>query len=159
MALSEGEKKILWGLGFLAVFGAGLSALGADDDDDHEAFDDEVEGLRPGRALELSSLGTMDWKYGEENVLDNPTVRNADGTWMRPDVVVTDDDDDIVEVREAKDVAELTEFHVLQAARYDQALGPRKGTTIDVAEDTYVPREVRLFASALDIAINRLKKA
>lgn len=149
--------------GALVVFGvvglllAGAAFLRSTEDEDEIDCSLDFESLRPGRLLELTSLGRMDARYGEHRVHDNPTLTASDGTKIRPDVVVADEED-VIEVREAKDVIELRESHVLQAARYDAELVPRKGTTLDIADDTRVPRDVRRLARDLDIAIKRVRR-
>jgi hypothetical protein len=156
MPLTEQQKSALWGLGALGLFVAAAALRSSDDEDDEFDDDLDVDSLCPGRNLELMSLIGMDRKYGEDNVHDNPTLTASDGMKIRPDVVVADDED-VIEVREAKDVVELREIHVLQAARYDAELVPRKGTTLDIADDTVVPRDVRRLARSFDIAIKRVR--
>ena len=157
MALTDQQRNVLWGLGTLGLLAAGAAFLRRADDDDE--FDDDLDfnALRPGRHLELMSLVGMDRKYGEDSVHDNLTLTASDGTKIRPDVVVADEED-VIEVREAKDVMELRESHVWQAARYDAELVPRKGTTLDIADDTVVPRDVRRLARSVDIAIKRVRR-
>lgn len=158
MALTTGQK---WGLGLF--FGTLLlSALGGDEEggsspwDDED--DDELEGgvlSHTGRALELEVLAAMDRQHPRREVLDNPIYELADGSRIRPDVVVVGRGGRAVEVREAKDVAVLRSRHVRQAAAYDSALGPRRGTTVDIAARTEVPDDVAELAGTLGIALVR----
>lgn len=159
MALTAGEKLFLGGLGvlFAALLAGAASGSGRDVDlDDYDDDDDDDDELPPGRAFELSLLEAHVECYGERHVLDQATVTADDGSTMRPDAIILNRrGTGVVEVREAKDVRELRTAHILQAVRYDEALRPRDGTTIDIAEDTDVPREVRRLARLLDIGIER----
>lgn len=157
MALTEQQRNFLLGVGALGLLVVGAAALNRVAEENSELDELDTEGYRPGRLLELASLGAMDWKHGANNVLDNPSFTTFYGTKLCPDVVVMDDDG-VVEVREAKDVAELRTTHVLQAALYDAELVPRKGTTLDIAEDTFVPRDVRRLARSMDIGIKRVRR-
>ncbi len=149
MALTNEEK---WGLGLLAA-GAllGLASLGDYDEEDDE---DDLY-LPPGRSHELDVLEAMDRRYPQREVLDNPVYDLEDGSSIRPDVVVLDDDDEALEVREAKDVAVLRASHVFQASFYDAVLEPRHGTTVDVAADTFIPDGVAQLAEELGILLKR----
>lgn len=155
MGLSTKEK---WGLGLLgAAVVIGLVTAFSDDGPPRRLSWDEDEGdaLPPGRELELAVHHAMEREYPEAWVLDNPTLTRRDGSRMRPDVVVVDDEDQVLEVREAKDVAELRTRHVEQASGYDMEIVPEHGTTIDIAPDTHVPERVALLAEIRDIALER----
>jgi hypothetical protein len=154
MALSTGEKWVLGLLGVAAVLGlagAGLSAstFGRDEDFD----DDDEDELPPGRSLELAVLDELYERYGSRRVLDNPTLPASDGGLMRPDGVAIDKRGNVLEVREAKDVAELRREHVYQAAFYDQQLEPKHGTTLDVHERAFIDDDVSDLADGLGIGI------
>ena len=162
MALSTEQKWALGiGLGTLAFFGAvALAGSGARNKEPtawEPEDEDDVLGdlLPPGRSLELDVLEMLDGEHPRRDVLDNATFCTEGGTRLRPDAVVLEDDE-VVAVHEAKDVAELRSSHVLQAFGYDMALEPREGTTVDVGAQTQVPQHVADLADALGILLQRL---
>jgi len=158
MALTNDAKV---GLGLLLAMGAllGLAGLGInedDEDDEEDDFDDFDDFWLPaGRGHELEVLAVMERRYPRREILDNPVYAVSNGSSIRPDVVVLDEDDEPLEVREAKDVALLRPSHVFQASHYDAVLQPRNGTTLDVAADTIIPDNVAELAAALGIFLKR----
>lgn len=155
MALSSGDK---WALGGLALLLLGIAAAAGAAQPDHDDDDDDDRDDRPlraGRELELAVLAAMADRHGETNVLDNVSFEDDEGCLFRPDTVVLGRGNSIRQVREQKDVAELRPSHVLQAARYDTELEPRRGTVLDVAGDTLVPEDVCELARDFGIGIER----
>jgi hypothetical protein len=168
MALTEKQKKLLFGglciLGGLAVFGgiAGLIALAgaaAASTARNSRIDNEIEPLEIEhstepiwRQHERDVVARMQDTHADSTVLDNPRLDLGHQT-IKPDVVVIDEHGGVREVREAKAVQTLTHDHVRQAIKYDEALGPQFGTTIDVREETYVSAKVLAFAHANGVGV------
>lgn len=73
---------------------------------------------------------------------------------LRPDNVLLNEDTEDIAVIEMKDVAELTEAHLLKVEGYMVEIGADAGFVV-IAWDTEVPRRVRRYARRKEITIRR----
>lgn len=123
-------------------------------DSDFDVYLDQLaKQLAPDwRQHELNVVERMQNTYPGATVLDNPRI-DLGVEAIKPDVVVLDEYGDVTEVREAKAVRTLSKANVDQAVKYNDALVPAQGTTLDVQDTTYVSDQVLDYANEMGIGV------